>query len=358
MSNFSKFALIATPFIALCWVQAGPPGGSGGRPVVIAAPILDTDDDAPGEKRPPDGRALARAAQDRTGEAGIEADPTTLRSGADEMKRVRERLLRYATIQARIVETVAVFERSYKAEGRYLQTGLRANDWHMRLELVLKVGDSEGSLLEVCDGDVLWTSSQLDAGRKSAKKSEKDKKEHTITRRNVTRILAAARNVSEQAETGLIRELGLGGLPALLASIEREMTLGDVKEETLRDRPVLVIQATWTDEFLEKMRNPHAPRDSAVLLPPFVPDAARIHIDRETGFPLRITYLKKIPNRDVQRASVVLDFLDVELDQPIDKREFAYEPPTGEKVVELTQMFLDQLAPPGRSRSGSATRSP
>jgi outer membrane lipoprotein-sorting protein len=80
-----------------------------------------------------------------------------------------------------------------------------------------------------------------------------------------------------------------------------------------------------------------------VALPAFVPDAVRVYLDRETGFPLRFLYLKKIPNRDVQRAMLTFDFLDVAINQPIDPNEFLYEPPTGVQPVELTNFFLDQL---------------
>ena len=82
-----------------------------------------------------------------------------------------------------------------------------------------------------------------------------------------------------------------------------------------------------------------------------------IYLDRETRFPLKFRYLKKIPNRDVQRDAFVLDFLEVELDQPIDKREFTYEPPAGIQPVDLTTFFLDQIGPPAtRGRGGEPSR--
>ncbi|MSR56597.1 MAG: hypothetical protein EXS05_02855 [Planctomycetaceae bacterium] len=285
-------------------------------------------------------------------QAPTDADePNRPRSATGEIKRAREKLLKYASIQAEIVETVTIGDRSYKAEGRYLQTGLQPpDDWRMRLELTLKVGDSTGTLLEVCDGDVLWTSTLINTGRKSGLA------EQNVSRRNVTQILNAARKLSKSTESDLIANMGLGGLPGLLASIERDMKFTSVKEETLRDRPMLVIQGTWSDKFLEQIKNPQQQKAASPLLLPFFPESVRIYIDRETGFPHRIVYRKSIPGRDVQRDMLILDYLEVAINQPIDGSEFAYEPPSGVQAEDITNLFLDQLAPretPGQGRGGT-----
>jgi hypothetical protein len=213
----------------------------------------------------------------------------------------------------------------------------------MRLELSLKVGDSEGALLEVCDGDVLWTSTQIEAGRKA---SQKGKKDQSLVRRNVTEILSAARKRGDQSEARLIAELGLGGLPGILAAMEQDMQFSGMKNDTLRDRPVVIIQGTWTEAFAARFQNPQQ-RGASALLPAFVPDSVWVYIDRESGFPHRIMYRKKLPNRDAQRAMLTFDFLDVALNQPIDNSEFAYEPPTGITPVELTEYYLKRLSAAG-----------
>src|SRR5262249_44180602 len=134
-----------------------------------------------------------------------------------ELKRARQRLLKYSSVSANIVESIAIFDRGYKAEGRYMQTALKPNDWHMRLQLTVKVGETTGSLLEVCDGEVLWTRSEIDFGKKRERKERKDT---ILTRRNVAEIMGAARRaVDEKTQSALIASLGLGGLPALLAAI-------------------------------------------------------------------------------------------------------------------------------------------
>lgn len=333
MTTLTRLTFFVIPVLAWGWVYSAPPRVSGNRPVVIEAPILDAEDDpAPGPAR-----TIASA---QTQPAGEPAEPAAPRSAALELRRARQAIVKYSSIQAQIVETVAIYDRRYKAEGRYLQRGLKPNDWHMRLELALKVGESAGSLLEVCDGNVLWTSTQVDSGRKSGRK---EKKEQSLVRRNVTQILEAARKHGEQAEARVIADLGLGGIPGLLAAIEQEIQFSGIKEDTLRGNPVIVIQGTWTEAFAARLQNPQQQPAGSALLPPFVPDSVRISIDRETGFPHQFMYLKRLPNRDVQRAMLTFDFLDVAINQPVDSSEFAYEPPTGIQPVELTKYYLDRL---------------
>ena len=254
---------------------------------------------------------------------------------------------------ATIVETVAVSERSFKAEGRYLQAGLKPGEWRLRLELLVKIGDTEGSLLEVCDGGVLWTRTEIDL---SKKKDRKDRKETTVTRRDVAQIMSAARKLGEKTQAELIATLGLGGLPGLLAAVEKDMKFVPiVREETLRDRPVFVIQGSWTDSYTAKMRERETRGTPGLLA--LLPDSVRLSIDRETGVPLRIVYLKKMPGRDVSRSMLTLDLLDVELDQPINSSEFNYEPSGDVPPIEQTKLFVDMLtateaqaqpAPPSR----------
>lgn len=334
MTTLSRLTFAAILMLAWGWAYSAPPRVTGNRPVVIEAPVPDADDDA---ARAP--RTLANVQPDAKALPGAPADPAQQRSAAAELTRARDLILKYSTIQAQVVETVAISDRRYKAEGRYLQSSQKTNGWHMRLELALKVGDSEGSLLEVCDGDVLWTSTLVDSGRKSG---NNEKKEQSLVRRNVTQILEAARKHGGQVEARTISELGLGGIPGLLAAMEQEMTFSGMKDDTLRGVPVVVIEGTWTEGFTARLLTPQQRAQSA-LLPPFVPDSVQIFIDRSTGFPHRLLYLKKLPGRTKQRPMLIFDFINVAINEPIDNTEFAYEPPSGVQPVELTKFYLDRL---------------
>ena len=252
-----------------------------------------------------------------------------------QLQQARNLLAQQSSVRARMVETISIFDHTIKADGRYLQgnLNLKSNDRLIRMELKMKVADTVGSLLEVCDGQVLWT--RHDIG-----------KDVTITRRNVTQILDAAAKHGGIPAHQLIADLGLGGIPALLASFERVMRFNGIRQETIRNREVDVIQGTWTDTMLSKWQFPRQPDQPAAPLPIYIPDLARIYLDRETGFPHRVLYLKRIPNRDTLRPMLTLDFLDVVLNQPIDKSEFDYVPPSSPAAIELTPQYLSQFATP------------
>jgi hypothetical protein len=342
MTIFSRLTLGAAFLALAAWAFAAPPRVTGNRPVVIDVPVPDADPPAgePAEARPREGGLLAALVQP-------ESETTTgdkTRTPAAELKRARELLLKSSSVSASVVETVTLFDKNYKAEGKYLQRiEPGPNKWYMRLELRIKIGESSGSLMEVCDGTILWTRTDIDYGKK---RERRDRKETTLTRRDVVEIMSAARKVGDQKrEASLIASFGLGGLPALLAAVEQDMKFNpEMKEGTLRDRPVTVITGTWTDAFAARLRGQGA-QGAASLFPPFVPDSVRLSIDRETGFPHQILYLKKLPGRKVSRPLLTLDFLDVALNEPINSSEFDYSAPEGVTPIEQTKEIVERILP-------------
>lgn len=250
-----------------------------------------------------------------------------------QMRRARDLLGKHTTISAQLVETVVMFDRSVKMDGRYLQTA----DHRLRFEVKLRVGGTVGSLVEVCDGEILW--SRQDIG-----------KEQQVTRRNVKQILEAAQKAGNIPQNVLAADLGLGGLPSLLATIEQSFDFDGLKDDTLRDRPVVTIQGQWNAAMAANLRG-QLPEGQ---LPPYVPDVIRITLDRETGFPHRIMYLKKVPERDTLRPLLTLDFLDVKLGEPIDPSEFTFVVPERIQPVELTERYLQKIQqPPPTPPAGS-----
>ena len=348
MTIFSRLTFAAFLMAVPLGAGAAPPRVTGNRPVVIDVPVPDDAEPT---------NATPRSSSNERGFLAAVLQPESTATAGDkkqtpasELKRAREQLLKATSVSATVVETITLGDKSFKAEGKYLQqTSSRPNEWNMRLELVIKTGEMGGSLLEVCDGELLWTRTEIDFGKK---RERRERKETTLTRRNVAEIMSAARRLGDpQHETTLIATFGLGGLPALIAAIEKDMKFNPVmKEETLRNRPVLVISGTWTEAFSAIIRGGGGPGTPS-LLPAFVPDSVRLSIDRETGIPQRVVYEKKMPGRNIQRPMLTLDLLDVALNEPINARDFEYEPPAGVPVIEQTKAFVDML-------SGSESKAP
>lgn len=267
----------------------------------------------------------------------IVVDPAGKQAARDEWRRARELLASHTSIDAKLLETVSVLDRSFTVQGRYQQGNIKANDNRLRLELTLKVARSQGSILEICDGDVLW--SRFEVG------GEKEKKEPMITRRNVTQILDAARRKGTDPETQIVADMARGGLPALMAALDRNMDFTEVKAGTLREHSVKIVRGIWSEQLLKFWRDPTKP-DAAPLLPSFVPDEVVISLDQATLFPLRIEYLKQSEKYKSLRPLLTLDFLNVSFDEPLNQGDFIFVPPDRQQPIEVTPAYLGQLNPP------------
>jgi hypothetical protein len=221
------------------------------------------------------------------------------------------------SIRARIVERVAISGRRFRLEGSYLQ----GTDLRLRLELKVVSEDPEsrvdGTLLEVCDGTILWANYQVGKEILNASKTNGQINFSTV-------------------------ELGLGGLPAMLASLDRWMKFDKVTEEQVKVkdggyRKFTVLAGAWKDtrrkDLLDKMSKQH--------LPEHVPDSVRIYLEPESLFPRRIEFLK---NRGSQVEPLVeLDLIDIQLNGPMDEHQFEYAPPDGARPVDVTADYVKQL---------------
>jgi hypothetical protein len=226
------------------------------------------------------------------------------------------------SIRARIVERVSISGRKFRLEGTYLQ----GTDLRLRLELTVipepAEGRVEGSLMEVCNGTILWTRYQV-------------AQQTRITRRDVSQILNASKT-NGQINLSTV-ELGLGGLPALLASLDRWMKFDSVTQEQINGKKFTVLTGAWKEaclkDLLVKMSKQH--------LPEHVPDSVRIYLEPELLFPRRIAFMKRHGSQN--EALVELDLLDIVINGPSDEHQFEYAPPDGARPVDVTTEYLQQL---------------
>ena len=256
------------------------------------------------------------------------------------LKRARNKLIGYKSVRARIVENVVLGERRFKASGSYLQ----GTDLRLKLEFHVRVGTSksatEGSLLQVCDGDVLWTRFKVgDQVR--------------ITRRNVRKILKEAKAGNNLSRNLLVVELGLGGLPALLASIEKVNRFDKVETKQIDGKPFTVLSGRWIAKYRNQLA---AGSKDGKRLPAHVPDSLRIYFDRE-DFPRRIVFRKTQTDSSVSRPMVTLDFDKIVLNGKIDDAEFEFVPPKDVVPIDVTGLYLKQLAP-AKPPAGKPTGNP
>lgn len=227
-------------------------------------------------------------------------------------------------IKSRIIERVSIGGRRFRLEGSYLQGS------DLRLKMEFKVLPEaaepriEGAFLEVCDGTILWTRHQVGS-------------QIRVTRRDVRQILNASKSAGGANLFAV--ELGLGGLPALLASLEQSMKFDSLTQEEVNGKKFTVVTGAWNDASLQMFKARIGNRPASHL-----PDGVRIYFEPDILFPRRIDFLKKHgPLPEQAEVVVELDFLDIMINGPLDDRQFEFEPPNGIRTVDVTNDYLRQL---------------
>lgn len=273
----------------------------------------------------------AKAADDVPAKAGAEKSP----SPAEEfLQRVRQKLPQHQSIKAEMLQTVAIGDQRFKITGDYLSAGKK-----LRLNYAVSPDQGvKGEMLEVCDGKELWTMLTLPDTQATKR----------VTRRNVKQILEAAM-IAEQnkkTEETVSVELGLGGLTALFASLDRTMEFDAMKEDEVEGNPRTIIQGHWKKDRMQRFA-----KDKDNNLPLFIPDMVRIYVNNRTLFPEKILYLKQQPQKKTYKALVSLEFHHVEFDGPVDDDAFAFIFPDEIVPEDVTKQYLDRLTNPGPATS-------
>ena len=258
---------------------------------------------------------------------------------AEFLDRVRQELLAHQSVKADLSQSVSIGDQQFKVTGQYLSSGNSSTGMKLKLNyLVVPEQGAEGAMLEVCDGKELWTVLTLPGSKR-------------VTHRNVLQIQKAALAANQKGgpEATLTVELGLGGLTALLASLERTMVFDAMKQEEVEGHRRTIIQGRWKKEFAQRF-----PKGKDDSLPAFVPDLVRLYVDAQTLFPERLLYLKKQQEKKTLRPLVNLEFQNVELDGPVDEKEFKFDIPEGVVPEDVTKMYVDRIT--GSAEAPPATK--
>ncbi|WP_373652602.1 outer membrane lipoprotein carrier protein LolA [Schlesneria sp. DSM 10557] len=264
--------------------------------------------------------------------------PASQLDPAEFFKQVRQELQTHQSVKADLSQSVSIGDQQFKITGQYLSSGNSAEGMKLMLNYsVVPDQGVTGQILEVCDGKELWTVLTLPDLKR-------------VTLRNVLQIQKAAAAASKKSipDSTLNAELGLGGLNALLASLERTVDFDVIKEEASEGGPRTIIQGKWKSEILQRF-----PKGKDNSLPAFVPDLVRLYVNSENLFPERLLYLKRQPESKKLRPLVNLEFRNVELDTPVDDDAFKFDIPD---VVpeDVTKIYLDRIngvtetAPPAK----------
>lgn len=265
-----------------------------------------------------------------------EATPEDKAAADALLQKARSALITHTNLQAEMKQLILVGERKLSAEGSYAS----AEGLKLRLEYRVKVGTMQGKLIEVCDGRILHTERLIYPA------DAKDSKEATqmFTRRDIEKILGVANQSRNLPAASLAAELGIGGLPALLASVDRSMNGVRVTEEEFDGQPCQVFHGRW-DETLLKNYDKAIGNYKANLVP-FFPDEVELCLSKTNDLPVRLVYLKDVADETgkivSQRAIMSLEFRNYQF-ETLPPETFRFQLPSGREEVDQTEEYLQLI---------------
>ncbi|MBD3672585.1 MAG: hypothetical protein HUJ26_03570 [Planctomycetaceae bacterium] len=249
------------------------------------------------------------------------------RKARQTLEEARKRLEGYDSIRADIVETVLLGSRRYQAKGEYVQ--VRGNKVRLSFQVSIKGADGkplQGSLLQVSNGEVMHSSYQVGDDLQ-------------VSRRDVVQIMDTIEKYPYLGIDLVKARLGLGGLPALLSSLETSLAFDDYQVETINEKQFLKIAGGWTPQLIAQMKPPGSPEDTP--LPAYIPDRVHVYFDEENYFPRRVLYLKQVG--EGFQPMLTLDFVNIRQNVAVSADDFLFYPPEGAVSQDITQSIIQGI---------------
>lgn len=227
------------------------------------------------------------------------------------------------SLSARIHVNVNLFGEQMVGSGIYLEQA-PARLRHLRMEMNIQVRDQPATLLQVCDGQNLWTFRQMG-------------EERSLTRVDVGRVVTASAGPTGNAATGQLPNWpGLGGLPRLLRTLRESFEFDTIEPGRLLQVPVWRVQGHWRPSRLaallpdQKKAIEEGKEIDFAKLPRQLPSHVVVLIGQEDLVPYRLEYRRVKKGNHLgeleSRATVVLalQLSEVALNVPLDASCFVH----------------------------------
>ncbi len=252
------------------------------------------------------------------------------------VKDSRTRLFDFQSVQADMTQSIALGDFHFLASGKYSAV----NGFKTRIEYSVKLGEMEGDFLEVCDGQILHTRRQIRTKPSASKTAAPPQIE--LTRRDIRKIIQAVELDLDKPEVFRAAEIGIGGLPAILASLERTMIFDGIREGVVDGEPVVIVQCVWNPGEQDRILVGLGGLSGQIQ--EFLPDRVRITFSKATLFPKKFQYLKKITEEESSyRPILTVSLANVILNEPVPAQRFSYTPPPGMEERDETAMFIEAI---------------
>lgn len=247
-------------------------------------------------------------------------------------------------VSAKLRHEVHLFGKHLFGTGIYKEQR-PGRDFLMRVELKFPLADHSCSLVQVCDGRYFWEYRNFPSEAKLARTD--------IVR--VIRGLDQANRLPTQPQQPILP--GIGGLTRVLHGLSASFDFDSVEAGTWGAQKQLVwrMRGTWKREILPRL----LPEQQAAIsrgdapnfskLPDYLPDQVVLLLGQDDLFPYRIEYrrtqsAKEGPAEEPTSTCLVLvDFTEVDISTPIDRRQFIYQPPSDIEFSDQTDGFMQGL---------------
>jgi hypothetical protein len=248
--------------------------------------------------------------------------------GQARLREAQEALARHRSVFAKMHIQIDLYDQQTIGNGEYRQ-GPPETRW-MAFDVRLKTNNQLSIVQQRCDGNSFWRCDSVDD-----------------VRLRVSRIdMARLGSARDEGRAGGVPQLGLGGLPKLLHSLDTAFEFNKVRNEKRGRQRVYALRGQWRPDWLMKWLPDQKaaiaagkPVDLAKLPPP-LPDHVVVRLGVDDLFPYRIEYGRDDPKApDQSRTLAAIDFEGVAFDGPVERSAFEFEPGKT-PVIDETDAYL------------------
>lgn len=262
------------------------------------------------------------------------------------------------TISAQMRIRTMVFGHELIGKGVYQQMGLGASPM-LRQELKIPIGQKVTSRLQVSNGKIMWTRTEVGEGEPVVSRVDLERIREQIEKHKITPHIDPSTNW-----------MMFGGLSRLLAGLAANFEFGKARADVLQEEPVWVVTGVWKPEALARIA-PHLKEEvlakkpqALTKLPPHLPVAVNLVLDRSekgANFPFRIEYLhladgKTTLTPDSTTPYLVVEFYEVDFEADLTAKMFDFRPTDAENVIEQTELYLKEFREGKQTAAQDANR--
>jgi len=261
-------------------------------------------------------------------------------NGNDLIRRSRQMMQeKISSFSADILQIIQTPEMNYSANGTYVQTSRLQS----RLEIEMEIKGIQGHLLQVSNGQVVWTVREI-KNLKQIRPVKHDEdfsgEELRIERVDLKHLadFAEAQNITT-SDPRFAREFSRG-IPGLLAALEAEMNFTLIKQVTLQGVAHYVIQGVWKIPVEQRQ---FSDKISEMAFAGEIPQRVRLYLRASDLMLARYLCMKKRPEEKGWYAPLAMELSNIIINEPITPSTFNFSPAGDQVPKDITHKYLDRL---------------